>query len=208
MILPTFKIEKELWAKGFKRVMGIDEVGIGSFAGPVVCAGVIFRKEVTIKNVRDSKLLSANQREEVFEKIRAQKIEYSLGRADVEEIDTYGIRGALLLAIGRLIRSFISPPDYLVIDGKFLKDFGFETLYISKGDQKVMSVAAASVIAKVSRDAKLRQIHELYPNYNFKANKGYGSLEHRQALAKHGVTPFHRKSYAPVAYFLKKESEL
>ncbi|MBU1118534.1 ribonuclease HII [Patescibacteria group bacterium] len=205
VILPTFALERDLTEMGFKRILGIDEVGMGSFAGPLTCGGVIYNREMSIKNVRDSKTLSEKQREEVYEKVSTlSSIEYATMHAPVEEIDSFGIRTALINAVERLIDCFSPPPDYILVDGKYLAPFKVQTQFVPKGDRYSMSIALASIVAKVTRDRLLREKHNHYPQYNFKSNKGYGSKEHQKALTAYGPTPFHRKSYAPIARLIQK----
>ncbi|MBU1167783.1 ribonuclease HII [Patescibacteria group bacterium] len=198
MVLPDFKIEEKLWEKGYNFVLGIDEVGIGALAGPMVLGGVIYKTPVEIDGVRDSKLLTEKRRQEVFEEIIDRTV-YAVGNVTEKEIDRLGITASKSLAIVRLMSKLSIEPEYLLLDGKFIKNFGKPSQYVIKGDQTVTSIAAASIVAKVTRDKILRDLHQEFPVYNFEKHKGYGTSEHLRALEEYGPCKYHRRSYRPVA---------
>ncbi len=202
---PTFDFEEAYWNQGILSVAGIDEVGMGALAGPVVAAAVIFTKKVTIKNLRDSKKLSASQREEVAKEIQSQAVAFAIGEASVEEINELNIRRASHVAMRRALESLSQPADLVLLDGLPAKIHDtIPTHNIIKGDQLCCSIAAASIIAKVYRDALMMKLDEEFPAYGFAGHKGYGSPAHLAALHEHGATIFHRAAYAPVAAAIAK----
>ena len=195
------------------RIAGIDEAGMGALAGPVVAGAVIFSEAALAKiteqskkiPIRDSKLLSEKQREKAFELIQEIADSYSIGEATVEEIDTINIRNASHLAMRRAIEHLAITPDMLIIDGT--SDTVHPTIFslcVIKGDQLSYSIAAGSILAKVTRDRIMKNLDRTYPEYHFASHKGYGAKQHMDALIEHGVTPHHRKSYAPIAQLLTK----
>ncbi|HSX24682.1 MAG TPA: ribonuclease HII [Candidatus Andersenbacteria bacterium] len=214
-ITPTFFIEHEYWSQGVGHIAGIDEAGMGALAGPVVAGAVIFSESALEKilehsnkiPIRDSKLLSEKQREKAFEFITELADSYSIGEASVEEIDALNIRNASHLAMRRAIENLSPEPDMLLIDGtsNTIHPTIF-SLSVVKGDQLSYSIAAGSILAKVTRDRIMKQLDPTHPEYGFISHKGYGAKQHLDALAKYGVTPHHRKSYAPIARLLTKEA--
>jgi ribonuclease HII len=199
--MPTFKREKELWAKGYDMVAGIDEVGRGAWAGPIVAAGVIFEKNIKIKGVNDSKKLSADKREKLAKIIKAKALAWTIQLVDHDVIDEIGIGKANALVIDKVINALNPKPHYLLIDKasviKYKIRIPWET--IIKGDSKIFSIAAASIIAKVARDEMMLKLAKKYPNYGFDLHKGYGTEHHQKMLKLHNICPIHRKSYRPIS---------
>jgi ribonuclease HII len=211
MKTPTFFIEHEYWSQGVSKIAGIDEAGMGALAGPVVAGAVIFSESALEKiiehskkiPIRDSKLLSAKQREKAYDFIMSIADSYAVGQASVEEIDSINIRNASHLAMRRAIENLSIVPDMLLIDGT--SDTVHPSIFslcITKGDQLSYSIAAGSILAKVTRDTIMKNMDTAYPQYGFASHKGYGAKQHMDALIQHGITPHHRKSYAPVARIL------
>lgn len=189
--------ERELWAQGYVHLCGIDEVGMGCLAGPVVAAACIFREGQIPKGIRDSKLLTAIRREELDVQIREKAVAFAIASATVEEIDTINILQAARLAMRRAISSLAHAPHYLLIDGRFpIKEVNLPQRAIIKGDQKSVSIGAASILAKVFRDRLMAELDVTYPGYGFARHKGYGSELHRKAMQDLGTTPLHRKSFS------------
>ena len=179
------------------RVAGVDEAGRGPLAGPVVAASCILPKSADSFGLNDSKKLSAKKRAELFQFLTTDKnILFAIGICDSSEIDTYNILQASLLAMLRSIQ--ILHPDYLLIDGNKLPKTPIPAEAIVQGDSKSLSIAAASIIAKETRDQLMLKLHEKYPQYNFAKHKGYPTKDHLQALSEHGPTPIHRYSFGPV----------
>jgi len=187
--------EKKLWQQGYKFIAGTDEVGRGPLAGAVYACAVIFEKYFIFPEVKDSKKLSEKKREFLFELIMKEAVCHSIGIATEKEIDTINIRQASFLAMHRAIESLEIQPDYLLVDGFDLPEVKIPSEGIIKGDDKSFTIAAASIIAKVSRDAYMKDLDKKYPNYKFAKNKGYGTKEHIEAIKKYGITPVHRKSF-------------
>ena len=194
--MPDFLIEKEVLFKGFKFVCGVDEAGRGPLAGPVCAAAVILPIDAEIEGLNDSKKLSEKRREELFPIIKEKAIAYSIALASVEEIEEHNILNATYLAMNRAIEGLKVPADFALIDGNRVPfDIKIPCQTVVKGDSKSMSVAAASILAKVTRDRLMLEIDEEYPQYNFKKHKGYGTKEHTDLILKHGVSPVHRPSF-------------
>jgi ribonuclease HII len=203
-------IEDQSYARGFHRIAGIDEAGRGPLAGPVVAAAVVLPAEFKDGGINDSKLLTAKQRERLAPVIKANAITWGLGIVDAEEIDRSNILKATLMAMAKACQSLTPAPDYLLIDGNQTIPAAFfvsEELYnqhpprqtaIIKGDRICLSIAAASIIAKVARDEIMIELHGLYPQYGFAGHKGYGCAAHLEALRLHGPSPAHRRTFAPV----------
>lgn len=237
---PTFNEEKILWKKGYDFVIGLDEVGRGAFAGPVTVGAVVFPKNsIKIANlgINDSKLLSANKREELSKEIKKHTLHWSVATIGVPIINKFRIGKATQMAFRKAIRSIChsdpehveeeeshdvlykasgdpssvsrrtqddikrtNPIIFVLIDGfhvRYIKGIGLKNQKaIIKGDQKSISIAAASIIAKVHRDNLMKKLHKKFPHYNFAKNKGYGTKEHREALKAHGLSSVHRSSFA------------
>lgn len=181
--------------KGFKTVCGVDEAGRGPLAGPVYAAAVILPVETEIAGLNDSKKLSEKKREELFDIINDVAISISVGTASEKEIDEINILNATFLAMKRAVEGLEISPDYAIIDGNRVPNLEIPTETVVKGDGKVMSVAAASIIAKVSRDRFMLKMAEQYPEYQFEKHKGYGTRLHYEMIEKYGVSPIHRSSF-------------
>lgn len=181
--------------KGFKAVCGVDEAGRGPLAGPVYAAAVILPVKTEIAGLNDSKKLSEKKREELFDIINDVAISVSVGTASEKEIDEINILNATFLAMKRAVEGLEISPDYAIIDGNRAPNLEIPTETVVKGDGKVMSVAAASIIAKVSRDRFMLKMAEQYPEYQFEKHKGYGTRLHYEMIEKYGVSPIHRRSF-------------
>ena len=182
---------------------GVDEAGRGPLAGPVVAAAVILDDLNPIRGLNDSKKLSAKRREALFDEIRARALCFSIAEASVQEIDQINILQATLLAMKRAVEALRLPPKLVLVDGNRLPVLDVLADAIVKGDSKVQAISAASILAKVHRDRWCQELHAQYPQYGFDGHKGYGTAAHLQALKEHGATPWHRKSFSPVAEVLK-----
>lgn len=194
------EFEKEALAKGYKSVCGVDEAGRGPLAGPVCSAAVILPEGVIIDGVNDSKKLSEKKRESLFDVIREQALSYSIAYATVDEIEEINILNATMLAMRRAIDGLDIKADYAMIDGNKIPPIDIDAECIVKGDAKSMSIACASILAKVSRDRLLYKYAEEYPMYGFDKHKGYGTKVHREAILKYGPCPYHRKSFLKKLY--------
>jgi len=181
-----------------RLIAGVDEVGRGPLAGPVIAAAVILNEPCLIVGLADSKTLSQKRREALAIQIRQQALAFALGRAEVEEIDKINILQASLLAMKRAIEQLPIAPHHVLVDGKYCPKTDYTMEAIIQGDKTVPVISAASIIAKVARDQEMCEMDILYPDYGFAAHKGYPTRAHRQALQQYGVTPIHRRSFAPV----------
>ena len=184
-------------------IAGVDEVGRGPLAGPVIAAAVILDPARPIAGLADSKKLSPARRERLALDIRANALAWALGRAEVAEIDRLNIFQASLLAMRRAIEALPMTPDRVLVDGKHCPPLACPCTAIVKGDATVPAISAASILAKVTRDAELRKLHDRYPRYDFARHKGYPTAVHREALRRYGPCPEHRRSFAPVAAALQ-----
>jgi len=192
--VPTFNEERQLMALGYERIVGVDEAGCGSLAGPLVAAAVIFPLDSRLKLIRDSKTLSESQREDLFGQILEKALASAVGEASHEEIFRLGLRKANYLAMERAIGQ-ISNVEFALVDAWTLPGLKIPQKGVIRGDQTVKSIAAASIIAKVTRDRKMIEFARLYPEYGFEVHKGYATKRHREAIAAHGPCPIHRLSY-------------
>ncbi len=183
--------------RGFSRIAGVDEVGRGCLFGPVFAAAVILDPLHPIRGLHDSKILDAEDRTALAAQIKARCVSWAVGGADVFEIDQVNILQASRLAMRRAVEALPVPPDYLLIDA-ITVDLPVEQLALIDGDARCRAIAAASIIAKVHRDACLEQWHQVFPEYNLASNKGYSTPDHRRALREHGPTLLHRFSFEPV----------
>jgi len=188
--------------KTHRLVAGVDEVGRGPLAGPVVTAAVILDKDKPIHGLADSKKLTQAQREDLAEEIKLKAICWSLGRSEVEEIDEINILQATLLAMQRAINALVPAPELALIDGNRCPQLRCRAEAVIKGDLYVPVISAASIIAKVSRDQEMVHLDRVYPGYGFDQHKGYPTKAHISALMELGVTAIHRRSYAPVKKLL------
>lgn len=183
-------------------VAGVDEVGRGPLAGPVVAAAVILDPEQPIDGLADSKKLSEKKREYLAAIIRERSLSWALGRAEVEEIDRLNIFHASMLAMARAVQALKVAPEFALIDGNHCPALACETRAIIKGDSLVPAISAASIIAKVARDNELVELDRCFPGYGLAKHKGYPTRQHLAALEALGITPVHRRSYAPVKRLL------
>ncbi|MDE3122012.1 MAG: ribonuclease HII [Paracoccaceae bacterium] len=198
MTAPDFSFETAARARGLFRIAGLDEVGRGPLAGPVTAAAVILDPGRIPEGLNDSKALAAKRRLALDAAIRAVA-EVSVAHASVEEIDRLNILRASHLAMERAVAGLRSPPDHLLIDGNMIpRGLTIPAEAVVKGDARVLSIAAASIVAKVARDAIMVDLAQQHPGYGWETNAGYGSKAHLQALQDFGVTPHHRRSFAPV----------
>lgn len=192
--MPDFSIENEIKQQGFKAVCGVDEAGRGPLAGPVCAAAVILAEE--IEGLNDSKKLSEKKREVLFDEIKEKSLSYSIAFASVEEIEEHNILNATYLAMNRAVEGLEIPADFALIDGNRVPtDIKVPCKTVVKGDALSCSIAAASILAKVTRDRLMLEEDKKYPEYNFKKHKGYGTKEHTDAILKYGVSPIHRPSF-------------
>ncbi len=197
-----WSFEKKAAEKGYTSIAGVDEAGRGPLAGPVVSAAVVLPTDLVDKGINDSKKLTPKQRDRLFDFIMNQAVAVGVGLADVQEIDRINILQASLLSMKRAVLDLTSPADYLLIDGKFPINLSLPQEALIKGDSRSLSIAAASIIAKVTRDRMMVQLHNTYPIYGFDRHKGYPTKAHREALLIHGPCPEHRKSFRGVKELL------
>lgn len=183
-------------------VAGVDEAGRGPWAGPVYAAAVILSPAAPVAGVADSKKLTAKRREALFEIIQRQAVAWAIASATVEEVDTMNVLQASLLAMKRAVESLSVHPDEILVDGLHCPKVAMHARAIVKGDSREPAISAASILAKVARDREMHRLHEQYPQYRFDMHKGYGTAVHMAALAAYGVSPVHRKSYAPVKKYI------
>ncbi|MBI3485673.1 ribonuclease HII [Candidatus Daviesbacteria bacterium] len=197
MIFPTLDLERKLWSQGYRLVCGIDEVGRGCFAGPVVAGAVIFAPNCElIDGVADSKLLKPRQREKLAVKIKDQALFWAVGEISVTHIDKLGIGKATQMAFRKAIKNLAKNPDVTLIDAFYIKHLNRKyQKAVKDGDTICASISAASIIAKVYRDKLMRSLDEKYPEYGFAKHKGYGTKLHQEAIKKYGLTRLHRKSF-------------
>lgn len=189
------KYEKEAIAKGYKSICGVDEAGRGPLAGPVCAAAVILPKGKIIEGVNDSKKLTEKKREALYDVIKEKAVAYSIAFATVEEIEEMNILNATMLAMKRAVEGLSLPADYAMIDGNKLPDLNIPAEYVIKGDANSMSIAAASILAKVTRDRLCADYEKEYPQYGFAKHKGYGTKLHREMILKYGPCKIHRMSF-------------
>lgn len=187
--------ENGMYMQGYTYIGGIDEAGRGPLAGPVVAACVVFDKDTRIRWVNDSKKLSEDKRGELFDIILREAKDYGIGICDNHEIDEYNILNATYMAMKKAISQLKEKPDCILNDAVTIPGLDMKQLPLIKGDSKSMSIAAASILAKVTRDRIMYDMDEKYPHYGFASNKGYGTKEHYQGIEEHGITPIHRLSF-------------
>ena len=192
--------EKELFQQGYQLICGVDEAGRGPLAGPVCAAAVILPQGLEIPGLDDSKKLTDKRRRELLPVIKEQAIAYGIGFADHSEIDEINILQATFLAMERAMANLTVKPDFAVIDGNREKDFGLPVKTIVKGDSLSANIAAASIIAKVTRDELMEEMAKQYPQYGFEIHKGYGTKAHYAALTEHGPSPIHRMTFLKKFY--------
>lgn len=209
---PDLSFELSLFHAGVKIIAGLDEAGRGAWAGPVSAAAVILPCDVSIEQklagVRDSKQLSPQKREELAPMIKSCALGWAVGSASREEIDRIGILHATRLAMQRALESLSLVPAHLLLDALFLPGNAIPQTALIKGDQRSLSIASASILAKTSRDEWMRKLEDLYPGYGFACNKGYGTRQHQEGLHSLGTCPEHRVSYEPVKLVLEERSRI
>jgi ribonuclease HII len=194
-IAALLNFERVLWKSGVERVAGVDEVGIGPLAGPVVAAAVVFPPGTEIAGIDDSKRLDAGRRDELDVEIRARAAGVGVGRAEVAEIDEINVYQAGLLAMRRAVEALPEPPQHVLVDAREIPGLAMPQNTFDKGDGLDFSIAAASIVAKVHRDRLMDELHRDYPEYGFARHKGYGTAEHQAAIRRHGPCPLHRASF-------------
>ena len=200
------QFERQAWEQGYRRPAGVDEAGRGPLAGPVVAAALVFERTFLeaeqygrLQGITDSKQLTVAQRERFFALLTAcPHVAIGVGLADVEEIDALNILRATHLAMRRALAALAPPPDFVLVDGLPVPDLPLPSLALIRGDSRSLSIAAASIIAKVTRDRRMCELDREYPDYGFARHKGYGTKVHTEALLRHGPTPLHRRSFRPV----------
>lgn len=195
---PHAKYEKRLFNEGYQAVAGVDEVGRGAWAGPLIACAVIMPHKPRIYGVRDSKQMVPNKRYEICERLKEKAVSIGIGVVQHAEIDQIGIVQANELAMLRAIQELDAAPDHILIDAFKISNLPIPHSAIAHGDALVYSIAAASIIAKTTRDAMMEQLAEQYPAYGFETNKGYGTDAHRTSLDQHGTCPIHRISFHPM----------
>ncbi len=190
-----WEIEHGLFEKGYTSIAGVDEAGRGPLAAEVYAAAVILPADICIEGLNDSKKISEKKREKLFDEICSVSLAYAVATASVQEIDTYNIRNATYMAMNRAIEALNIKPDYVIVDGDCIKECNYPYECIVKGDSKSMSIAAASILAKVSRDRHMMELSQKYPQYGFEKHKGYGTKVHIEALKEFGACEIHRKTF-------------
>ena len=193
--MPDYSLEKEYLNKGYKYVCGIDEAGRGPLCGPVFAAACILPLDLEIEGLNDSKKLTEKKREKLFDVIKEKAVAYCIASASVEEIDATNILEADLLAMRRAIDRLSVKADFALIDGNINRDFQIDSAAVIKGDATSMSIAAASILAKVARDRICIDLDREYPQYGIAKHKGYGTKAHMDALRQYGPSPIHRKKF-------------
>lgn len=193
--MPDYSIEQELALKGYKNICGVDEAGRGPLCGPVVAAACILPDGLFIEGLNDSKKLTEKKREALFDIICESAVAYCIAEASVEEINKLNILEADLLAMRRAIDGLSVKADFAIIDGNIARDFQIPAMAVVKGDSRSMNIAAASILAKVTRDRMCIDLDAQYPQYEIAKHKGYGTKAHMEALRKYGPSPIHRTKF-------------
>jgi ribonuclease HII len=204
---PKLRFERLLWGLGYQRVAGVDEAGLGPFAGPVVAAAVVFPSEHPGLPVDDSKKLSARRREGLADEIHRECLDSAIGVVDVQEIDSMGVHRAGLEAMRRAVSGLQEPADYVLVDAREVPGIEAPQSGWVKGDSFIHCVAAASILAKVHRDALMEVLDCEYPSYGFARHKGYGTALHLEALRQHGPCAAHRRSFEPIRRILAEKGD-
>ena len=193
--MANLEFEQTLWQQGFHNIAGVDEAGRGPLAGPVVAAAVIFPRDCVIDGVNDSKKLSAKQRDLLFDQIYAQALAIGVGLVDHTEIDRINILQATMLAMKHALEQLRVPPEYVLVDGNYFTHKAYRYKTIIEGDAKSFTIAAASIIAKVTRDRLMLELDAHYPEYGFAKHKGYGTKQHCEAIQQFGLCEIHRRTF-------------
>lgn len=194
--MPDFELEKQALQQGYRLICGVDEAGRGPLAGPVCAAAVILKEDTVIEGLNDSKKISEKKREALFDVIKEQAVAYFIAFGTVEEIEEFNILEATFMAMNRAVEGLNPAPDFALVDGnRAPKGIKIPCETVIKGDGKSCSVAAASILAKVTRDRLMLEYDEKYPEYNFKKHKGYGTKEHTDLILKYGPCEIHRPSF-------------
>jgi len=202
--MDLYEFETKASHQGFNNIAGIDEAGRGPLAGPVVAAAVILLSKINIPELNDSKKLSPKKREELFPKIQEMSVAFSVAVIDQEVIDEINILQAARLAMKKAVETLKITPGLLLIDGNQKIDSNLNQWAIVKGDSRSLTIAAASVLAKVTRDRIMDDYHKLYPQYGFDRHKGYGTKLHRNLIQEHGPCPIHRKTFKGVSEYINR----
>ncbi len=195
-----WELENKIYDEGYSLICGVDEAGRGPLAGPVYAAAVILPRGLEIKGLDDSKKLTAVKRDELFDEICEKATAYGIASSTVDEIESLNILGATMLAMNRAIEKLVPVPELALIDGNRNKDIHMPSRYVVKGDSLCADIAAASILAKVSRDRYMLEMAEKYPQYHFEAHKGYGTKLHYEALSEYGPCEIHRLSFLRKMY--------
>ena len=193
--MPSFEYENAAYDRGYVAVCGCDEAGRGPLCGPVVAAAVILPRDEIIEGLNDSKKLTEKRREALFDVIRDRAVAYAIAEASPAEIDEINILNASMLAMRRAVEALSVKADYALIDGNCSRGFEIATETVVKGDAKSASIAAASILAKVTRDRQCAELDKIYPEYGIAKHKGYPTKEHMDAVREHGPSPIHRRSF-------------
>lgn len=193
--MPSFEYENKHYAEGFTAIAGTDEAGRGPLCGPVVAAAVILPRDIEIEGLNDSKKLTEKKREKLFDIIKEKAVAYAIAESSPEEIDEINILNASMLAMRRAVEALSVKADFVLIDGNCSRGFSVPTETVVKGDSVSSSIAAASILAKVTRDRQCAELDKLYPEYNIAKHKGYPTKEHMDAVRKYGPSPIHRKTF-------------
>lgn len=207
MSFPNRRYENELLSQGFRLIAGVDEVGRGAWAGPLIAGAVVLHPDKKILGVKDSKLLRSAQRQIIFELITSRALAWAIGVVTADVIDKIGLAAANRLAMERAIGQLKIKPDYLLIDALRLESTGIPSRSIIDADRLITSVAAASIVAKVTRDGLMTAFGQRYPHYDFARHKGYGTKRHHQMIRRHGLCDLHRKSFKPIEDFLDSKKK-
>ncbi len=192
------RVEREFWRSGLTLVAGVDEVGVGPLAGPLVAAAVIVPRDLRVRGVDDSKRLSARRREELARELHAAAGGVGIGVVEVAEVDRLNVYHAALEAMRRAVLALPVRPQHIVVDARHIPGIDVPQTSLVKGDARSYSVAAASIVAKVARDRLMCDLDAVYPAYGFRHNMGYGTPDHLAAIERFGPSPVHRRSFAPV----------
>jgi len=192
------RLERGFWRRGLVHLAGVDEAGVGSLAGPLVAAAVILPVDVSVRGIDDSKRLTRKRRERMAEEIRECAVALEVGVVSVKDVDRLNVYRASLEAMRRAVVGLPVQPEQLLVDARHIPELDISQMSIIKGDSQSYSIAAASIIAKVTRDEMMRELDQKYPEYGFAKHMGYGTKAHLEALKQHGPSPVHRRSFAIV----------